>query len=100
MGRFASVGLNRLPTYRRLPRHAPRRRGIFFDQRLGPTDERKPPTQGWRCTAALCQIQGRQGGSVFEDSDTSVSLPEYRPLGASLVRGQWVREWRRNASPA
>ena len=39
MGRFASVGLNRLPTYGRLPRHAPRSRGIFFDQRLGPTDE-------------------------------------------------------------
>ena len=82
MGRFASVGLNRLPTYGRLPRHAPRRRGIFFDQRLGPTDERS-------------HIR-KVGGAQLRYVKYKIAKAEYRPLGASLVRGQWVREWRRN----
>ena len=95
MGRFVSVGLNRLPTYRRLPRHGPRRRGIFFDQRLGPTDERSHLRRVGGAQLRYVKYKVAKA-DLLEHGDTSVSLPEYRPLGASLVRGQWVRGWRRN----
>ena len=32
----------------------------------------------------------------FKHGDPALSLPEYRPSGARLARGQWVREWRRD----
>jgi len=35
-------------------------------------------------TVALCQIQGRQGGSVLEHGDTSLSLPELPAFGCKL----------------
>jgi len=33
-------------------------------------------------------IQSRWPGTRFDHSDPSLCLPEYRPLGARLIRGQ------------
>jgi hypothetical protein len=48
---------------------------------------------GLGCSAS-CVISNTRSPkrNGIEHGDTSLSLPEYRPSGARLVRGQWVRE--------